>query len=68
MQARKKGRSRTGGTINTVIDVRTPSGDVQWRVTSRGRVRTIKTSKSSMKVIEEAVQAYGPALTRLANR
>jgi hypothetical protein len=40
----------------------------KWRVNYRGQVKTVTTSKSSMRTMKKVVRAYAPALSRLANR
>jgi hypothetical protein len=42
-------------------------GDV-WRVSHDGKVREIATSKASTRAMDQAVEKYGRALKRLADR
>jgi hypothetical protein len=65
----KKSRMQGGkGPIHSVVSIKTPNGEVQWRVTSLGKVRRIKTSKSSARAMDETTRTYSTALARLADR
>ena len=63
MATYKKGRSTPFKVVAGASDERG-----KWRVICRGQVRTVTTSKTSMRAMKEAVRTYGPALSRLANR
>jgi hypothetical protein len=67
--ATKKPRGHRGKEpIKTVVSITAPNGEVQWRVTSRGKARRIKTSESSAKALDEITVTYSTALARLADR
>ena len=46
----------------------TPDGREAWRITSGDKVIKLITSSTSTAIMDEAVQIYGPALKRLAER
>ncbi|HEY7748088.1 MAG TPA: hypothetical protein VH933_05375 [Aestuariivirgaceae bacterium] len=67
MRSSKKGRSRR--VIATAKDVKPLAEGARWHVTySDGKTRTVKTSKKSLKTMEEATATYSVALARLADR
>lgn len=45
-----------------------PSKGETWRVSDDGNVRTVRTSNSSVRVMDKAVSKYAKALKRLADK
>lgn len=39
-----------------------------WRVTANGKTKSITTRRASIRAMDEAMEIYGQALQRLANR
>jgi hypothetical protein len=67
----KKSRTsnvRQAKPVEAVAVVMTSDGEIQWRVSSRGKVRQIKTSKSSAKILDETTRTFSTALARLSDR
>jgi hypothetical protein len=55
--------------VDSVIDktVRDNRDEV-WRISANGQIRNITTTASSTAAMDEAMEIYGRALERLANR
>jgi hypothetical protein len=58
---------RSGGTITKVVDVTTPMGEVQWRISRGGKTQTLRPNKRSRKSIDETTATFAVALARLAD-
>jgi hypothetical protein len=60
--------ARQAKPVDKVSVVVSNDGKVQWRVSSRGKIRQIRTSESSAKILEETTRTFSTALARLSNR
>jgi hypothetical protein len=54
--------------VDAVIDKTVHENREIWRVSSNGQIKNIATTASSTAAMDEAVEIYGRALERLANR
>jgi hypothetical protein len=54
--------------VDAVIDKTVQDKREVWRVSSNGQIKNIATTASSAAAMDEAVEIYGRALERLANR
>ena len=52
----------------TDIDMTSRNNREVWRIASNGKIKTITTTASSTAAMDEAMEIYGRALERLANR
>lgn len=70
MQAKNSSRARQGrkGVAEKVIGFDVKGGREKWRVSYNGKVRTVVTSRPSVIAMDKAVELYGRALKRLADR
>ena len=50
------------------IEMTTRDNREVWRIASNGKIKTITTTASSTAAMDEAMEIYGRALERLANR
>ena len=56
------------GNVIVVESSLTPNGREAWRITCGDKIISLITSSTSTAIMDEAVQIYGPALKRLAER
>jgi hypothetical protein len=54
--------------VDAVIDKTVRGSREIWRVSANGQIKNITTTASSTAAMDEAMEIYGPALERLANR
>jgi hypothetical protein len=54
--------------VDAVIDKTVRGNREIWRVSANGQIKNITTTASSTAAMDEAMEIYGPALERLANR
>jgi hypothetical protein len=61
-------KSRSSKLVSKVVGTKLSGGGIKWHLSSHGKFRTLKTSKSSMRAMEEATRTFSTALARLADR
>jgi hypothetical protein len=62
------GKGSVKGDLKAAPEKHVAAGHEVWRIAKSGRFVTLKTSRSSIRAMDEAVTKYDRALRRLADR